>query len=314
MFHHLAVAERLNLLRMHVRTGLRIGPLDPEPGHIERRKKDQRQKRRDRQAPHDRVGHRTPEHGGRDRNHPQDRRRGREQYGSDTVRGGVDDRIPGVESLRLVRLDLANEDHRIAGDHAGEREHAEDRHETKGFVRDEKRRDDADDTHRRDAQHEEHAAEPLKLEHQHRKHDDEHQGQYGGDRGLRLFALLHASPDTNMVSARQAGVQRRDLRRQRLHDRRGLRARREICLHRHCGQPVPAPDDGIFLAVLNGGNLAQRNRPPVRQGNLERADSRQGRALLGGGPDQDVDQPNSAAHLRRGDAGQDRIHSLGQIL
>ena len=117
-----------------------------------------------------------------------------------------------------------------------------------------------------------------------------------------------------MVSARQAGIQRRDLRRQRLHDRRGLRARGEISLHRHGGQPVATPDDGIFLAVLDGGNLAQRNRPPVRQRDLERPDSRQGRALLGRGSDQDVDQPNSAAHLCGGDAGQDCVHSLGQIL
>ena len=53
---------------------------------------------------------------------------------------------------------------------------------------------------------------------------------------------------------------------------------------------------------------------PFGSGNLERPDSRQRRALLGGGPDQDVDQPNSAAHLRGGDAGQDCVHSLGQIL
>src|SRR5271166_2532929 len=40
-----------------------MGPLDPEPRYVERRKEDQGQKRRDRQAAHDRVGHRTPEDG-----------------------------------------------------------------------------------------------------------------------------------------------------------------------------------------------------------------------------------------------------------
>ena len=40
---------------------------------------------------------------------------------------------------------------------------------------------------------------------------------------------------------------------------------------------------GIFLAVLDGGDLAQRNGFPVRQRHLKRPDRRQRRALLGGG-------------------------------
>ena len=109
-------------------------------------------------------------------------------------------------------------------------------------------------------------AEALKLNHQHGKHDDEHQRHDSDDRRLRLVALLDASADADVISARQAGVQRRDLRLERLHDRRGLRARREVGLHRDGRQPVPAPDDRIFLAVLDGGDLAQWNGFPVDSG------------------------------------------------
>ena len=101
---------------------------------------------------------------------------------------------------------------------------------------------------------------------------------------------------------------------ERLHDRGGLRARREVGLHRHGRQPVPAPDDRIFLAVLDGGDLAQRNGFPVRQRNLKRPDRRQRHALLGGGPDEDVVEPDSAAHLGGRDAGDDRVHSQSQFL
>ena len=138
--------------------------------------------------------------------------------------------------------------------------------------------------------------------------------QDGGDRGLRLAALLDASANADVVSARQAGVHRRDLRRELLHDRRGLRARREVGLHCHGGQSVPTPDDGIFLAVLDGGDLAQRNGFPVRQRHMKRPDCRQRHALRGGGPDQDVIEPDPAAHLGGRDAGHDRVHSQSHFL
>ena len=82
---------------------------------------------------------------------------------------GLDDRVPRVRALRLLLLDLVDQDHRVAGDHAGQREHAEDRHEAERLVREEQRRDDADEAHGRDAQHQEHAAEALQLDHQHRQ-------------------------------------------------------------------------------------------------------------------------------------------------
>ena len=139
-------------------------------------------------------------------------------------------------------------------------------------------------------------------------------GSGGDDRGLRLVALLHASADADVVSVRQAGVQRRHLRRERLHDGCGLRARREVGLHGDGRQSVPAPDDRIFLAVLDRGDLAQGNGFPVRQRHLKRPDGRQRRALLGGGPDEHVVEPDPAAHLGRRDARDDRVDRQSQLL
>ena len=51
-------------------------------------------------------------------------------------------RIPWVAPLGLLLLDLVDEDHRVAGDHAGEGEHAEDRDETQGLIRKQQGRDD----------------------------------------------------------------------------------------------------------------------------------------------------------------------------
>ena len=131
---------------------------------------------------------------------------------------------------------------------------------------------------------------------------------------MRLGALLHASADADARAVRQAGVQRRDLRRERLDDCRGLHARREVGLHRHSRQPVPAPDDRVLLAVLHGGDLAQRHGLPVRQRQLKGPDRRWRHPLLGGRPDQDVVEPDPAAHLGGGDAGHDRIHGERQLL
>ena len=136
-------------------------------------------------------------------------------------------------------------------------------------------------------------------------------GRTAATDALRLAALLDRSADVDMVAARQAGIQRRDLRRQRLHDRGGLRAGRDVGLHRHGRPPVPAPDDRIFLAVIDGGDLAQGNGLPVRQRHLKRADRRQRHALLGGGPDQHVDEIDPAAHLGGRDAGHDRVQRPG---
>src|SRR3954454_8640233 len=45
-------------------------------------------------------------------------------------RASLDNCIPGMEALRLLRLDLVDQHHRVADDHPGEGEDAEQCHET----------------------------------------------------------------------------------------------------------------------------------------------------------------------------------------
>jgi hypothetical protein len=48
------------------------------------------------------------------------------------VVGGVDHGVPRVLARGDVVLDLVDQDHGVADDHAGQRDRAEDRHETHG--------------------------------------------------------------------------------------------------------------------------------------------------------------------------------------
>src|ERR1700736_5815004 len=105
---HCGLSDSRVLVRRRVRV------FDPEPGYVERRKEDKGQKRRDRQAAHDRVGHRTPEDGRRDRDHAEDCGGSGEQDLVEPGLGGLDERIPRVPPLLILLLDLVDKDHRVA--------------------------------------------------------------------------------------------------------------------------------------------------------------------------------------------------------
>src|ERR1700730_15453958 len=59
-----------------------------------------------------------------------------------------------------------------------------------GLVRKEQSPDDPNQAQRGHAEHQEQAVEALELDHHHREDQNEHQRQSGGDRILRLAALL----------------------------------------------------------------------------------------------------------------------------
>ena len=120
--------------------------------------------------------------------------------------GRLNDRIPGLPPVRLFLFDLVDQDHRIAGNHAGEREHSEQRHKAHGLVRKEQSPDDPNEAQRGHAEHQENAVEALQLDHQYRENQNEHQWQSGGDRHLRLVAFLNCAAKTDMVPTRQAGT------------------------------------------------------------------------------------------------------------
>ena len=63
----------------------------------------------------------------------------------------LDDGVPDARALRPLGLDLADQDHRVLGDHADQRQDAEDGDEAERPAGDEQGRDDADQAERHDA-------------------------------------------------------------------------------------------------------------------------------------------------------------------
>ena len=112
---------------------------------------------------------------------------------------GVDRGLPHILALRPLGFDLADQDHGILGDHAEQRQNAENGDEAERPAGREQRRDHADQTERRDAEHEEQALEALQLEHQHGDHDEQHQRHDGDDGGLRFRRLSSTVPPTAML-------------------------------------------------------------------------------------------------------------------
>ena len=72
------------------------------------------------------------------------------------------------------RLDLLDQDHRIARDHADQGQRAEDGDEAQRPARQQQAADDADHPERRYAQHQQQAAGALQLDHQDANDDQQH--------------------------------------------------------------------------------------------------------------------------------------------
>ena len=81
--------------------------------------------------------------------------------GPETGAAGIDGGFPDSFSLRTLRLDLADQDHRILGDHAQQRQDAENGNEAQRPARQQERRDDADQAERRYAEDQEQSLEAL---------------------------------------------------------------------------------------------------------------------------------------------------------
>ena len=114
----------------------------------------------------------------------------------------------------LQILDLDDQDDRIADEDADQRQHAENGDEAQRRVARQQRRDDADQRQRRDGEDQEQPVETLQLDHQDRRHDEQHQRHDGGDRALRLGAFLDRAADHDLVAGRQRLCEFRHLRRE----------------------------------------------------------------------------------------------------
>ncbi len=127
-----------------------------EPKCVKCRHHEQGEHGRDQEAAHDGDGERSPEHAPRQRNHPEDGS-GRRQH--DRARAPyrrVHDRPVAALPGRDVMVDLIDQDDRVAHDHAGKRDQAEQSDEAERLVGEEEGGGRADQAERRrhDHQHE----------------------------------------------------------------------------------------------------------------------------------------------------------------
>ena len=100
--------------------------LDTEPSHIKCRQKYKRQRRANRQAAHDGVCHWPPKDGRSDWDHAENGSRCGEKDWSKAVQGRFNNRIPWSPSVHDLRIDLVNQNHGIANNHANQRKNAQD--------------------------------------------------------------------------------------------------------------------------------------------------------------------------------------------
>ena len=97
---------------------------------------------------------------------------------------GLDHRIPDALAGVALGLDLIDQDHRVLGDHADQRQDAQDGDEAERLAGDQQRADHADQPQRYQAQDHEQAREALELEDQQAEHDQQHDGHHREHRGL----------------------------------------------------------------------------------------------------------------------------------
>ncbi|MNL71484.1 hypothetical protein D3C87_1966370 [compost metagenome] len=94
--------------------------------------------------------------------------------------------------------------------------------------------------------------EALKLNHQERRHHQEHGRHHLRDGTLRLGAFLDRAADCDGVADRQRLFERRNLVAERLHNGRRLRRIGDARLDRDGWNPIPAPDRRLFELVSEG--------------------------------------------------------------
>ena len=127
----LSMTTTLRNNRLH--SGRRCWPglrfLHAEPNDVERRQEDQRQQRRHRRPPMIAKAIGPQNTVGAIGIMPSTVETAVSRIGRKRCSRRLDHRIPRLPALRPLGLDLVDQDHRVAGDHADQREDAEDRDE-----------------------------------------------------------------------------------------------------------------------------------------------------------------------------------------
>ena len=134
--------------------------------------------------------------------------------------GRVDHRLPGIDAARPLVLDLIDEDHGVADDHACECDDPEDGDEAHRRARGEERDGDPDETERRHADHHGHLAEAAELHDEYGKHQRDHQRKLGQQSGVALPALFDRAAGLDQRARRHRLVQFLDRARELLGEQR----------------------------------------------------------------------------------------------
>ena len=285
-------------------------PFDLEPCGIEGREKEDRERGGDRQPAHDgdRLG--PEEVVARQRDHGQDGRRRGQQDGPETPHRRFDDGGPGVASGLFVLFDLIDEDHRVAHDHAGQRDDAEQGHEAEGCPEQQQGECRADHSQGRRDEHQEGPGQILQLHHQQDERRDHHQRDPNQDGLLGDPGVLLGRAGFDEIAGRQLFFD-------------GFELRDDLRRHIGCQHPVghvgsdrdrrkavAAPAYAVLEHGFELDELGQRCRSTVGRPNRDVGQSigRDAQVLLRS--PHDVDELVVLAELPDGDA---RIVSLQRL-
>ena len=111
--------------------------------------------------------------------------------------------------------------------------------------------------------------EALQLNHQDRRHDEEHQRDDGLDRRLALGALLDRASDRNRITGRQPLCELLHLRRELIHDGFRLHAIEGACLQRDRGKPRSPPYHRLLQFVAQRRDGTERHRLSAQADKLQ---------------------------------------------
>ncbi len=140
--------------------------------------------------------------------------------------------------------------------------------------------------------------EVLQLHHQQGQHQEDHQRDDHEDLLAALGTLLGRAAHLDPVA--EAGARHRARRCRRRAQRRrvsGEEPRLDVGQDRQRRHPVAPPDERLFLREDEGGEGAQRHRPPARHRHLQRRQRVERHAVLRPRPRDHVDQVDVVAQL-----------------
>ena len=200
-------------------------------------------------------------------------------------------------AVRPFRLDLPDQNDGILGDHAEERQDAENCNETQRPARHQQRRHDADQPERSHAEDQQQALKALQFDHQDRQHDEQHDRHDRDDRGLRFLALLHGSADGDAVGTRQGLARPRSLGASAVTTVSGSAPGLMLACTVRVGTRSRRQTTGYSCSYPNVANWLSGTVRPFGQRHLHCAQGRKRHPLLVRRPRHDVDQIDVVAHL-----------------